>query len=50
MLSQFKSSKKADTSLPAVLSTAEKLEKSADSAGIAAQLNPGWVEDWRHAP
>jgi hypothetical protein len=43
MLSHFKSSKKADTSLPAVLSTAEELEKSANSAGIAAQLNPLWT-------
>ena len=42
MLSQFKKSKRADN-LPAVLSAAEKLEKSADSAGIAAQLAPLWT-------
>ena len=43
MLQHFKSTKKADNSLPIVLTTADKLAKTAESAGVTAQLSSRWT-------
>lgn len=43
MLNEFKKSRKADASLPLVLSTADKLEKAAGNAGVASQLSTNWA-------
>lgn len=42
MLNQFKSKKKADTTLPAVLDTAGQLQKTIDSAGVADKVSADW--------
>ena len=43
MLNQFKNAKKADTTLPAVLSTSNQLQKIIEGAGISGQVNPDWT-------
>jgi len=42
MLKQFKSTKKADTTLPVALSAADQLQKTIDSTGISSQVSADW--------